>query len=1202
MKTMKNTGIKWFSALMLFSLLAGLLPAGGAVWAQEAPAQPEFVGLPGTHQSELGCSGDWQPECEQTALVYDAEDGIWQASFLIQPENDQDKKGARYKVALNKAWGENYGANAQSGGADIPLIVSEPTQVKFYYDNSTHWVADSFNNTIATLVGNFQTALGCQADNDPGCLRSWLQDPDGDGVLVFSTTALPAGDYEVRVAINESLDEVYGQDGAKDGAPITFSVPEDGHEMYFGYTAAENSLLVSTEGAPKGDLGDLKAHWVLKDSLAWQVAKPKEGESFALVYSPTGGIKIEPGKISGGEQVALTYERATQPEAVAAKFPHLASYASLKLDAAGVAKAPEILKGQVVIAAFNAAGKLTDASGVQIPGALDDLYTYDGPLGISLESGVPVLRVWAPTARSVSLHLFDDAQTSTEQVLPMTADPANGVWSLAGTSDWLGKYYLYEVEVYVPATGQVEKNLVTDPYSISLATNSLRSQIVDLADPALKPDGWETLVKPELAAPEDSVIYELHIRDFSVTDLSVPEAQRGTYLAFTQSDSNGMKHLQSLAKAGLTHIHLLPTFDIASINEDKSTWQTVDPALLAAMPSDSDEQALALQPFRDLDGFNWGYDPFHYSTPEGSYATDPNGAARLVEFRQMVQALNQTGLRVVMDVVYNHTNASGQSAKSVLDKVVPGYYHRLNAEGKMERSTCCENTATEHAMMEKLMIDSVVLWAKEYKVDGFRFDLMGHHMLGNMVQVRDALDALTLEKDGVDGPKIILYGEGWDFGEVAKNARGQNATQLNLAGSGIGSFNDRLRDAVRGGGPFAPVQEQGFITGLFTAPNDYMPGRPNTWKYRLFQTTDWIMVGLAGGLKDYELTDYRGNRVTGDKIDYNGAPAGYTLDPQEQIVYISAHDNETLFDAIQYKTPVSATATERARINNLGVSLVLFSQGIPFFHAGDDLLRSKSLDGNSYNSGDWYNRIDFTYQTNNWAVGLPDFRADQKDLMRALFNNPNLKVSPAEIQFAQAVFLEMLQIRKSSPLFRLQTGELVKQRVQFLEPAEGRVPGLIVMVLDDTQGGDLDPNYEKIVVVFNAQPDPTSFADETLKGLALELHPIQAASIDEVVKTAAFDPAAGSLAVPGRTAVVFVLKQTVPEPTVTVAAPEPAATTAPIPTEPLVVSPTEPPAPAATVEPVAETPAGFPWLPVGLGALVVAGLGYFLWRRSKTGK
>ena len=403
--------------------------------------------------------------------------------------------------------------------------------------------------------------------------------------------------------------------------------------------------------------------------------------------------------------------------------------------------------------------------------------------------------------------------------VPMTRDAATGVWSVTGTPAWYGQEYAYEVTVYAPSTGQVETNLVTDPYSVALTTNSSRSVIVDLADAALAPAGWSGVTKPPLRAPEDIALYELHIRDFSANDTTVPAAQRGTYLAFTQAASNGMRHLRALAGAGLTHVHLLPAFDIATIDEIRANHQ--QPACnLASFPPASTEQQACVMAVADTDGFNWGYDPWHYTVPEGSYATDPNGAPRTLEFRQMVKALNEAGLRVVMDVVYNHTNASGQAAKSVLDRVVPGYYHRLNADGAVETSTCCQNTATEHAMMEKLMVDSVVTWAKQYKVDGFRFDLMGHHSKANMLAVRHALDELTPTRDGVDGSKIYLYGEGWNFGEVANDARFEQATQANMAGTGIGTFNDRLRDAVRGGGPFdGDPGIQGFGSGLSYDPN-----------------------------------------------------------------------------------------------------------------------------------------------------------------------------------------------------------------------------------------------------------------------------------------------------------------------------------------------------------------------------------------------
>ena len=402
------------------------------------------------------------------------------------------------------------------------------------------------------------------------------------------------------------------------------------------------------------------------------------------------------------------------------------------------------------------------------------------------------------------------------------------MWSITGEPSWKGQYYLFEVAVFVHATGLVEYNWVTDPYSLSLAMNSKRSQIVDLRDNALKPAGWSTLEKPALAAPEDISIYEIHVRDFSAYDASVPDALKGTFKAFTLPTSNGTQHLKALEEAGLTHLHILPAFDIATINENKAEWQNPDPAVLATYPPDSDQQQMAIGAVADQDAFNWGYDPYHYTVPEGSYSTNPDGPTRIVEFREMVQSLNKMGLRVVMDVVYNHTNASGQAEKSVLDKIVPGYYHRLDEKGAVTTSTCCANTASEHNMIEKLMIDSIVTWAKEYKVDAFRFDLMGHHMVSNMLHVRQALDALTLAKDGVDGKSIYLYGEGWNFGEVANNARGVNATQFNLAGTGIGTFNDRARDAVRGIGPFdgglTLLQKQGFANGSYYDSKPTVPG------------------------------------------------------------------------------------------------------------------------------------------------------------------------------------------------------------------------------------------------------------------------------------------------------------------------------------------------------------------------------------------
>ena len=418
--------------------------------------------------------------------------------------------------------------------------------------------------------------------------------------------------------------------------------------------------------------------------------------------------------VDGGTSIPLTWDPAGLSTELRIAFPHLAAYAAFHVPANALAHVPEALKGQLAVSAVDGGGRPVDATSVQIPGVLDDLYAYDGPLGVSFQGGRPTLRVWAPTARWVKLHLFPDSSPGAAgEALAMTADPATGVWSLQGDA----RFYLYEVEVWSRATGRVERNMVTDPYSISLARNSRRSQIVDLASAEWKPAAWDTLVKPPLAAPEDITLYELHVRDFSANDATVPESLRGTFRAFTV-ESDGTRHLGALARAGLTHVHLLPSFDIATVDEDKSQWQ--DPGDLSSFAPDSEQQQAAVTAVAAHDGYNWGYDPWHYTVPEGSYACETDGAARTLEFREMVQGLSHLGLRVVMDVVYNHTPAAGQDPDSILDRIVPGYYQRLSATGRLETSTCCANTASEHRMMEKLMVDSVVTWAREYKVDGTR--------------------------------------------------------------------------------------------------------------------------------------------------------------------------------------------------------------------------------------------------------------------------------------------------------------------------------------------------------------------------------------------------------------------------------------------------------------------------------------------------
>lgn len=1071
----------------------------------DAPlVQPASVTLAGSFQSELGCPGDWQPECGNTGLAFDSADGVWQGVFTL-PAGTWE-----YKAALNASWDENYGRGGERGGANIPLNLATAGPVKFYYDHATHWITDDVSSVIATLAGSFQSELGCPGDWDPGCLRTWLQDPDGDGRYTFSTSALPAGTYEVKVALNESWDENYGAGGAPNGANIPFTVAAAGEPVVFTYDAATHVLSIGGS-QPRGDLRGARAYWLTRDTLAWKVPA---GSRVRLHHSPDGALALASDGVTGGASIDLI-PAGTVGGASAEKFRHLAGLPAFRIPAADVPRVPEILKQQFVLAARDSDDKPLDATAVQPPGVLDDLYAHDGALGVTFHDGVPTVSVWAPTARSVRLHLFETSQSaSPAQVLPMTEDTATGTWSVTGTPGWNRKFYLFEVEVFVRHTGRVERNLVTDPYSLSLSTNSRRSQIVNLDDLDLKPRGWDRLHKPGLRSPVDAVIYELHVRDFSISDSRVPAAWRGTFKAFTRPTSHGMKHLLGLATAGVTHIHLLPAFDFATIDEDRSHHQTT-PDLSGYAPNSLEQQEI-VSSMRAVDGFNWGYDPYHFTVPEGSYSTDPDGTARIREFREMVASLAHLRLCVVMDVVYNHTNGSLQGDTSNLDRIVPDYYHRLNRDGAIETSSCCANTATEHAMMEKLMLDSLRTWATAYKVDGFRFDLMGHHTKANILKAQAMLHALNPADDGVDGRDIYLYGEGWNFGEVENDARFEQATQANMGrNTGVGTFNDRLRDAVRGGAPFDTgiehVVNQGFANGRYLDPNEMNTGSAEE-RENLLWLADRVRVSLAGNLAEYQFTDRNGQHVRGAEL------GGYVSRPQESVNYVEAHDNETLFDISQYKLPRTTARADRVRVQNLANAIVALSQGVPFLHAGQDMLRSKSTDRNSYDSGDWFNLLDFTYRRNGWGRGLPfeGENAANWPITQPMLADANLAVGTPEILRAVRHMREFLLIRRTSELFRLRTASEVQQRLTFYNTGPDQIPGLIVMGLKGRRGLDL-------VVLFNVDVEANAFAlPEEAGGGWFILHPVLAVSDDPVVRKARYDRATRTFRVPGRTTAVFV--------------------------------------------------------------------------------
>ncbi|MFB8775305.1 pullulanase-type alpha-1,6-glucosidase [Streptomyces broussonetiae] len=875
----------------------------------------------------------------------------------------------------------------------------------------------------------------------------------------------------------------------------------NGHEVWL-LGGEEKYLLPQPAGSAAAlDLTTSKAVWLDRNTLAWNGSEA--AASTQLRYSRTGSIKAEDGRLTSSDERWLRLTRTTLTDAQKARFPHLKDATAWSVDPRDRDRVRAALRGQVVASQVAANGAVLAATGVQIGGVLDDLYDATGAdLGPTFPKGRPTLAVWAPTAQTVALEIGG-------KTVPMRRNDTTGVWSVTGPRTWKNQPYRYVVKVWAPSVRELVTNKVTDPYSVALTTDSERSLVVDLDDKALAPKGWSGLAKPEAVPLKDAQIQELHIRDFSVADTTADH--RGTYLAFTDKDSDGSRHLRELAEAGTSYVHLLPAFDIATIPEDERDQTTVD-CDLAALPADSERQQECVAEAAAKDAYNWGYDPYHYTVPEGSYATDPDGTARTVEFREMVKALNDDGLRVVMDVVYNHTAASGQAKTSVLDRIVPGYYQRLLADGTVANSTCCANTATENAMMGKLVVDSIVTWAREYKVDGFRFDLMGHHPKANILAVREALDALTVEKDGVDGKKIILYGEGWNFGEVADDARFEQATQRNMAGTGIATFSDRARDAVRGGGPFdEDPGVQGFASGLYTEPNPSADnGTEAQQKARLLHYQDLIKVGLSGNLADYTFTDTSGKEVKGSQVDYNGSPAGYAAAPGDALAYADAHDNETLFDALAFKLPASVSAADRARMQVLAMATATLSQGPALSQAGTDLLRSKSLDRNSYDSGDWFNAIHWNCADGNgFGRGLPMAADNRSKWPYAKPLLTTVGVGCPQIDGASAAYRDLLKIRTTEKDFSLDTAAQVQSRLSFPLSGTEETPGVITMRLGD------------LVVVFNATPDTREQRAGSLAGAGYRLHPVQASGADALVKEAAYEAGTGTFTVPGRTVAVF---------------------------------------------------------------------------------
>jgi pullulanase/glycogen debranching enzyme len=867
---------------------------------------------------------------------------------------------------------------------------------------------------------------------------------------------------------------------------------------------------------------DARAVWLTSKLVQWPAIS--SGSSVKLYWSATGQISAALGAPVSGADGSITLDAftGTVPADVATRFKWVGSGSLYAVRDADVATLGMLHAQQVVIVQEDTGGSAQNATTAQVAGALDDLYAGAASvdLGSSVSGSSTTYKLWAPTAQSVMLYRYASGTSDAANADKMDFDAATGVWSHTVSSDTGGTYYRFGVKVFVRGIGLV-RNLVTDPYSLTLAANSVRSEVVNLDDTRLKPAGWDASTPPAtVSTATDQVVYELHPRDFSANDATVAAAHRGKYLAFTDTGSNGMQHLRALAAAGLTDVHLMPMFDFSSVPETGCTTPSPSGA------ADAQTQQAAVTASAGTDCYNWGYDPYHFNAPEGSYATSvDDGVTRVVEFRSMIQALNAAGLRVGMDVVFNHTTASGQNDHSVLDEIVPGYYYRTTAAGAPLNDSCCADTAPENHMMGKLLADSVVMWARDYHVSSFRYDIMG-------MLPRDVLVALQTKVDTMVGRHVEMLGEGWNFGAVANGARFVQASMFSLNGSGIGSFNPYLRDAVRGGSSFdtgnAMVSSQGFINGLFYDPNALGGGHTAG---DLLWASDVTKAGLAGSIRSYVLNTSWDATLPLEQIDIGGNPLGFVVDPAEAVSYVENHDSQTLFDTNAYKLPVTTTQDDRARVQMLGAAIVSFSQGVAYFHAGIDTLRSKSLDKNSYESGDWFNKLDWSYADNNFGVGLPPQPANGDDwaVQGPLLANTLIKPTSAQIAWTRDQFRDLLKIRKSTSLLHMQAADDIKARLKFWNTGSTQVPTVIVGDVDGS-GGYAGANFNELTYFINVDKQAHQIAIPALAARAFVLHPVHlaAGAADPRAATATYDSTTGTFSIPARTAVVFVVPLSTP--------------------------------------------------------------------------
>ena len=594
----------------------------------------------------------------------------------------------------------------------------------------------------------------------------------------------------------------------------------------------------------------------------------------------------------------------------------------------------------------------------------EDAFYYDGDdLGATYSKESTTFKVWSPFAGDVKVYLYKNGGKgigSAYEKVQMTKGD-KGVWSATVEGDLNGIYYTYAF------TNNGETKEAVDLYARATGVNGERGMVVDLS--ATNPDNWKE-DKPKFVNPTDAIIYERHVRDFTIDESSGVD-NKGKYLGLTETGtvnkaglSTGLDHIKKL---GVTHVQLLPVYDYNSVDETNL----------------SKEQ------------FNWGYDPYNYNVPEGSYSSDPfDGAVRINEFKQMIQSFHNNDIRVVMDVVYNHT---AKSADSWMNITVPGYYYRMNANGTYSNGSGCGNeVASERAMVRKYIVDSVVYWATEYNIDGFRFDLMGLIDMETMEAVREALNEID--------PTIIVYGEGWTGGASLLSDY-DKSLKKNIVRFGdlqVGAFSDDIRDGIKGS--VFDEKDTGFATGK--------AGQEER-----------IKAGVIGA------TSYPGIQWANTGTDIKSP---WAKNPTQVINYVSAHDNHTLWDKICI-SKADATESDRIRMNLLSASIVYTSQGIPFMLSGEELLRSKDNNHNSYNASDEINSI-------KWD-----------------------KLNTDVLEYYKG----LIEFRKTHAALRMTTADEVQENLTFLENMPSQV---VAYTIDGKANGEIS---DEILIIYNAATTAT---------------------------------------------------------------------------------------------------------------------------------